>query len=89
VFLHNGVFHSLEQVVRFYAERDTQPQKWYPRAGEGGVLKFDDLPAAYRSNLDVQTPFGRRDAQVAALSEQEIEDLVTFLQSLTDGFRPP
>ncbi|HXC22525.1 MAG TPA: cytochrome c peroxidase, partial [Steroidobacteraceae bacterium] len=25
VFFHNGVFHSLEEVLRFYAERDTQP----------------------------------------------------------------
>jgi len=31
VFFHYGVFHRLEDVVRFYAERDTQPQNWYPR----------------------------------------------------------
>ena len=30
-FFHNGVFHRLEDVVRFYAERDTAPEKWYPR----------------------------------------------------------
>jgi cytochrome c peroxidase len=89
VFLHNGVFHSLEEVVRFYAQRDTQPQKWYPRAGDGGVLKFDDLPAAYLANLDVQAPFDRHAGEVAALSEQDIADIVTFLQTLSDGFRPP
>ena len=33
VFFHNGALHSLSDVVRFYAERDTQPQKWYPRKG--------------------------------------------------------
>ena len=38
-FFHNGVFHRLEDVVRFYAERDTQPQKWYPRGADGAVLK--------------------------------------------------
>lgn len=89
VFLHNGAFHSLEDVVRFYAERDTQPQKWYPRASDGSVLKFDDLPAAYRENLDVQPPFDRRTGDAAALSEQDIADIVTFLQTLNDGFKSP
>ena len=63
VFLHNGALHSLEDVVRFYAERDTQPQKWYPRASDGSVLKFDDLPAAYRRQCGhtgaVRSPCGR------------------------------
>jgi cytochrome c peroxidase len=89
VFLHNGVFHSLEDVVRFYATRDTQPQSWYARAGDGSVLKFDDLPAAYRANLDVQPPFDRRGGEVAALSEQDIVDIVTFLRALSDGFESP
>ena len=89
VFLHNGVFHSLDQVVRFYAERDTQPQKWYPRSSDGGVLKFDDLPAAYAANLDMQAPFDRHAGGVPALSEQEIADIVTFLQALSDGFEAP
>jgi cytochrome c peroxidase len=29
-FFHNGVMHSLEQVVRFYNTRDTLPEIWYP-----------------------------------------------------------
>jgi len=32
-FFHNGVFHSLEQAVRFYATRDTMPEIWYPTVG--------------------------------------------------------
>jgi cytochrome c peroxidase len=87
VFLHNGVFHSLTDVVRFYAERDTQPQEWYPRASDGRILKFDDLPAAYAANLDTQVPFDRHAGDVPALSEQDIEDIVAFLQTLTDGYR--
>lgn len=89
VFLHNGVFHSPEEVVRFYAERDTQPQKWYPRARDGSVLKFDDLPAAYRANLDAQPPFERRAGDAAALSEPDIADIVAFLKTLNDGFQAP
>ena len=52
VFFHNGVFHRLEDVVRFYAERDTQPQKWYSRRADGTAAKFDDLPAQYHTFLD-------------------------------------
>ncbi|HEX3602742.1 MAG TPA: cytochrome c peroxidase [Steroidobacteraceae bacterium] len=87
VFLHNGVFQSLTEVVRFYAERDTQPQKWYPRAHHGSIEKFNDLPAAYLSNLDTQAPFDRRAGDAPALSEQEVEDVVAFLETLNDGFR--
>jgi cytochrome c peroxidase len=88
VFLHNGVFHSLSDVVRFYAERDTQPQKWYPRAPGGRTLKFDDLPEAFIVNVDVQPPFDRHAGNAPALSEQEIEDIVVFLQTLSDGYSP-
>jgi cytochrome c peroxidase len=86
VFFHNGVFHSLEQVVRFYAERDTSPQKWYPRAPDGSTLKFDDVPAQYRSNIDTQAPLDRRKGEQPALNEADIQDIVAFLQTLTDGY---
>jgi cytochrome c peroxidase len=33
VFFHNGVMHSLEQVLRFYNTRDTRPELWYPTLG--------------------------------------------------------
>ncbi|WP_253278301.1 cytochrome-c peroxidase [Variovorax paradoxus] len=34
-FFHNGVLHSLEQVVNFYNTRDTNPEYWYPARGDG------------------------------------------------------
>jgi cytochrome c peroxidase len=86
VFFHNGVFHRLEDVVRFYAERDTDPQRWYPRAADGSVLKFDDLPAGYRGNVDTEAPFDRRPGARPAMNEADIEDIVAFLNTLTDGF---
>jgi cytochrome c peroxidase len=86
VFLHNGVFHGLEEVVRFYAERDTQPQKWYPLGKDGVVLKFDDLPAQYRDNIDRQAPFDRHPGDQPALSEADIQNIVAFLSTLTDGY---
>jgi cytochrome c peroxidase len=35
-FFHNGVFHSLNQVVHFYDTRDTHPEFWYPGTGGSG-----------------------------------------------------
>ena len=37
VFFHNGVFHSLNQVVHFYNTRDTNPEFWYPSTGGSGT----------------------------------------------------
>jgi cytochrome c peroxidase len=87
VFFHNGVLHSLGDVVRFYAERDTQPQKWYPRAGDGSTLKFDDLPNPYVASLDAQAPFDRHPGEPPAMNEEDVEDIVVFLQTLSDGYR--
>jgi cytochrome c peroxidase len=85
-YFHNGVFHRLADVVRFYAERDTQPQKWYPRAPDGTTMKFDDLPLQYRGNIDVQPPFDRHRGDPPALSEADIEAVAAFLNTLTDGY---
>jgi cytochrome c peroxidase len=86
VFFHNGVFHRLEDVVRFYAERDTRPQQWYSRGANGLTVKFDDLPLQYRGNVDTQPPFDRHAGDAPALSEADIEDIVAFLNTLTDGY---
>jgi cytochrome c peroxidase len=51
VFFHNGVFHGLEQAVRFYAAR-AQP--------------YDDLPSQFQDNVDVQT-VALADADIADL----------------------
>jgi cytochrome c peroxidase len=80
------VLHRLEDAVRFYAERDTRPDKWYSRAADGQVRKFDDLPAAYRANVDRTAPFDRQAGEKPSLSEADIGDIVAFLQALTDGY---
>ncbi|HZR35101.1 MAG TPA: cytochrome c peroxidase [Nevskia sp.] len=88
VFFHNGAFHSLEQVLHFYAERDTNPGKWYPRKADGSIDKFDDLPPQYRPNVNREPPFGGRPGGKPALSEAEIRDLIAFLGTLADGYAP-
>jgi cytochrome c peroxidase len=83
-YMHNGRFATLREAVAFYATRDTAPEHWY-----AGGEKFDDLPAAMRSNVDRDTPpYHRRQGMGAALSEQEVDDIVAFLLTLTDGYRP-
>jgi cytochrome c peroxidase len=86
-FFHNGVFHTLKDVLEFYAERDTNPEKWYPRGPDGVVRKFDDLASEYHANVNVEPPFDRHVGDKPALSEQEIDDIIAFLQTLNDGRR--
>ncbi|MGI4777041.1 MAG: cytochrome-c peroxidase [Janthinobacterium lividum] len=79
-FMHNGVFTSLRDAVRFYATRSTRPADWY-----GRQPVFDDLPAAMRGNVNiVSTPLNRRVGSTPALSDQDIDALVAFLGTLTD-----
>lgn len=88
VFFHNGIFHDLHDAVAFYATRDTDPGRWYPRGSEGRILQFNDLPEQYRANLNTEPPFDRHPGDPPALTEQDIDDIVAFLGTLTDGYRP-
>lgn len=87
-FMHNGLIHDLRQAVAFYVERDTQPEKWYPVAADGTVQKFNDLPRQYWSNINQEAPFGQHPGDRPVLSDAEIDDIVAFLQTLTDGYKP-
>ncbi len=88
IFFHNGKVHSLREAIAFYVERDTMPEKWYPRDAAGRVRKFDDLPERYRGNVNMEPPFGGRPGEAPVLSASEIEDIAAFLNTLTDGYRP-
>jgi cytochrome c peroxidase len=87
-FFHNGIYHNLEDVVRFYVERDTNPEKFYPVSKKGVVQKFDDLPKRYWENINTEGPFDRKKGDKPALDEAEIRDVVAFLDTLTDGYDP-
>jgi cytochrome c peroxidase len=93
-FFHNGVFHSLKKVPEFYSERDSNPEKWYSRNqnasnSDGSVNKFDDLPAQYHANVNFDPPFSPQPKSAPSLSAAEIEDVIAFLQTLTDGYQVP
>ena len=50
--------------------------------------KFDDLPPQYRANVNVEPPFDRHIGDKPALSEEEMDDIIAFLQTLNDGYAP-
>jgi cytochrome c peroxidase len=87
-FYHNGVFHTLEDAVSFYATRDTDPGRWYPQGPDGKVQKFNDLPPRYQGNVNNEPPFGRKPGERPLMSPQDIADIVAFLRTLTDGYQP-
>ena len=88
VFFHNGYFKTLHEVVSFYVKRDTNPELWYPVDANGVVQKFNDLPPQYQKNVNVtEVPYNRRPNMAPALSDSEIDDVVQFLGTLTDGYQ--
>jgi cytochrome c peroxidase len=74
-----------------------RPDPGFPRYGlittqyvGGTVQKFDDLPAAYRQNLDNQLPLdGRAAGSAPPMTEQQVHDLICFLGTLTDADQAP
>ncbi len=64
-YMHNGVFHSLYQVVSFYNSRDVAP--W---------------PAP-----EVATDVNQDELGDLGLNPREMESIVAFLKTLTDGYQ--
>lgn len=85
VYFHNGVYHSLRQVLDFYNVRETDPGRVYPRNATGRIVMYDDVPARYRANIDTtDAPFDRKRGQSHALSDAEIDDIICFISTLDD-----
>ncbi|MHB8383821.1 MAG: hypothetical protein ACYDC3_15945, partial [Candidatus Binataceae bacterium] len=80
-FMHNGYFKSLKEVVHFYNTRD----KYQVHPGQncaGKQLNVDCFPPPdYPDNLD--TTIGN-----LQLSDEEENQIVSFLETLTDGYDP-
>jgi cytochrome c peroxidase len=84
-YFHNGRFASLRDAVAIYATRDTDPLHWYPKPAGGKFNKFDDLPDAYKENVNIkEVPYDRKAGQRPRLDYTEIDALVAFLKTLTD-----
>jgi len=89
VFFHNGVYHTLKQVMDFYNLRSIAPEKIYPRGAGGKPAQYDDIPAAYWGNVDTSdAPFNRHVGDAPSMTEQDISNIITFLHTLDDGYTP-
>ena len=88
-YMHNGYFSGLREVVEFYVTRETHPDKWYPIGADGSVTKYDDLPDAYKANVNTEeAPYDRTLGDAPRLDPQEIDAVVAFLRTLSDGYAP-
>ena len=88
-FFQNGRFKTPKDALTFYVQRDTNSEKWYPLAGDGRVRKFDDLPPQHRVNVNTrEAPYDRRPGDSRALWDAEIDDVIAFLKTLSDGYVP-
>ena len=83
-YFPNGVFKTLREAVAFYATRDTDPGRWYPKLAGGEVDKFDDMPSVDKGNIDREVPYDRKSGQRPRLSDPDVDALVAFLDTLTD-----
>jgi len=76
-YMHNGYFKSLKQVVHFYNTRDALPQC---KPGDPGEKVTCWPPPENPANLN------KRQLGDLKLSDQEEDDLVAFLKTLTDDY---
>lgn len=86
-YFHNGVFHTLQDVVDFYITRDTDPARWYVQAdGVTPDIAYNDLPEQFDANVNTgEAPYG---GSAPTLNASERKDLISFLCTLTDGYDP-
>ena len=83
-FFHNGYIKSLKQLVHFYNTRDVYPFKVTSgHCLEGKTEKVDCWPMPEVPN-NIDMTVGN-----LGLTDQEENQIVTFLQTLTDGFTTP
>jgi len=86
-YFHNGRFKTLKDALTFYVQRETNPEKWYSLNADGSLNKYDDLPTAYKANVNTtEAPYNRVLGDAPALSDSEIDDVIAFLNTLSDGY---
>lgn len=87
-YFHNGFFTDLVQTVRFYVQRDSHPERWYPQDATGKVLLFNNLPRQHARNVNRdEVPYNRKRGQKERLNDAEIADVAAFIKVLDDGFK--
>ncbi|MBL8489039.1 MAG: c-type cytochrome [Rhodocyclaceae bacterium] len=81
-YMHNGYFATLRGVVAFYNDRDALP-RCRGRLAEAEALRRGCWPAP-----EVARNVNREEMGRLGLTAAEVDDIVAFLLTLTDGYRP-
>jgi cytochrome c peroxidase len=82
-YMHNGYFNDLRNVVDFYNTRDTKPACPKPLTSEAEAIQQGCWPAA-----EIQENVNKEELGNLKLTEQEVDDIVAFMLTLTDGYSP-
>jgi len=82
-YMHNGYFRTLRGTVVFYNDRDKKPLCKKNLVTEEEALKQKCWPAP-----EVITNVNHDELGDLGLSEREIDDIVAFMKTLTDGWQP-
>ena len=80
-YMHNGYFKDLKNVVDFYNSRDTKPVCPDPLTSEETAIKQGCWPVA-----EIKKNVNKDELGDLKLTEQEVDDIVAFMRTLTDGY---
>lgn len=79
-YTHNGFFQTLKGTVEFYNSRDTRPSCKDPMTTESDALSTGCWPKP-----EIEETANREELGNLGLTEQDIDDIVSFLNTLTDS----
>lgn len=82
-YMHNGYFKTLPGLVSFYSNRDIKRRCRNPLTSEAKALAQNCWPIA-----EVTPTVNHAELGSLNLRKGEIDDLVAFLKTLTDGYKP-
>jgi cytochrome c peroxidase len=81
-YMHNGFFKTLRGIVEFYSSRDLLPVCKNLFVTEAQALQRGCWPVP-----EVEENVNADELGELALTSEEIDDIVAFLQTLTDGYK--
>jgi cytochrome c peroxidase len=83
-YMHNGYFTDLRSVVQFYNDRDLRPRC----VGAMWTRDADAQSQECWPEAEVPATVNHVELGHLGLTGQEIDDIVAFLQTLSDGWQP-
>ncbi len=81
-YMHNGYFRTLRGVTAFYNDRDARPRC------PGEATEAEALGQGCWPGPEVAENVNTEELGRLGLTEQEVDDIVAFMETLTDGYRP-